>query len=151
MYFNRFLFQSLKPFDDLIEKIRNKQKLASLTNMYQQMRLNSSSYEENAKSIVRILYITRLLVETNRGEEAMKMIEHLDEEEKAQQFGSFDKPHAAARHLMDAAVRNGDVNLVQQLHQSIDSSSLFVMDTDLLSPLIRVHMQRLVFLLFLYT
>jgi len=131
-----------QPFDALIDKISSNQKLASLTNMYHQIRLSKANNHENAKNTTRILYLTKLLVEADRSKEALMMLEQLSEEGKSQPFGPMDKPYAAARNLMDAAVRKGDVNLVQQFQQSIESSSLFLMNNDLLSPLVRVHLQR---------
>ena len=113
--------------------------------MYHQIRLSKANNHENAKNTTRILYLTKLLVEADRSKEALMMLEQLSEEGKSQPFGPMDKPYAAARNLMDAAVRKGDVNLVQQFQQSIESSSLFVMNNDLLSPLVRVHLQRSVF------
>ena len=148
---SEFRFFLLKPFDILIDNINQSQKLGTLTSIYHQMRLKSSSNDENSKRIFRILYLAKLLVETDHGEVALEMLEQLNEEKKNRQYHPFEKPHAAARHLMDVAVLKGDINLVQHIHQSLSSSSLFVMDSDLLSPLIKVHMQRLVLLSFLPT
>ena len=44
---------------------------------------------------------------------------------------------------------NSSVNLIQRLHQSVQSSSLFAFNEHLLSPLVKVHLDRSVKSIFL--